>query len=59
MNQQELKEFDKVLLQQRKKITHSKVEARKLLKKLGILHLLVPKGTNKSSGNQVVSGASR
>jgi hypothetical protein len=49
MNQQELKEFDKVLRQQRKEITHSKVAARKLLKKLGILHLLVPKGTNKSS----------
>jgi hypothetical protein len=51
MNQQELKDFYKVLRRQRKEVTHSKVAARKLLKELGILHLLVPKGTNKLSGN--------
>jgi hypothetical protein len=49
MNKQELREFDRVLREQRKRVTHSKAEARKLLRKLGILHLLVPKGTNKSS----------
>lgn len=49
MNQQELKEFDKALRQQLKEGTKSKAAARKVLKKLGILHLLVPKGTNKSS----------
>ena len=47
MNMQELKEFDRILRKQRKEVTHSKAAARKLLKKLGIMHLLVPKGTNK------------
>jgi hypothetical protein len=49
MNQQELEEFDKALRQQLKEGTKSKAAARKVLKKLGILHLLVPIGTNKSS----------
>jgi hypothetical protein len=49
MNKQEFREFDRILREQRSRVTHSKVEARKLLKKLGILHLLVAKGTNKSS----------
>jgi hypothetical protein len=49
MNQQEHKEFDRILRQQRREGTKSKAAARKILKKLGILHLLVPKGTNKSS----------
>ena len=49
MNQQELKEFDKALRQSLKEGTKSKAAARKVLKKLGILHLFVPIGTNKSS----------
>jgi hypothetical protein len=59
MNQQEHKEFDKALRQQLRKGTKSKAAARRVLKRLGILHLLVPIGTNKSSGNKVVSDTSR
>ena len=49
MTKQELKEWDRAQQRQLKEGTKSKVAARKVLKKLGILHLLVPKGTNKAS----------
>lgn len=49
MNEREFKEFDRILRQQQKEVKHSKAAARKLLKQLGIMHLLVPKGTNKAS----------
>ncbi|HZE82916.1 MAG TPA: hypothetical protein VE035_01345 [Puia sp.] len=54
MNKREFKEFEELLLQQQEEVKHSRAAARKLLTKLGIMHLLVPKGTNKLS-----SGSSR
>jgi hypothetical protein len=49
MNEQESKEMDELLRKQQERVKNSKAEARKLLTKLGIMHLLVPKGTNKKS----------
>ncbi|MHA4807243.1 hypothetical protein ACX0G9_04030 [Flavitalea flava] len=49
MNEKEFKEFEELLLKQQEEVKHSKVAAKKLLTKLGIMHLLVPKGTNKFS----------
>jgi hypothetical protein len=49
MNEREFKEFDRILRQQQEEVKRSKTAARKLLKQLGILHLLVPKGTNQAS----------
>ena len=49
MNEQELKELDELLRKRQEKVKRSKAEARKLLTKLGIMHLLVPKGTHKKS----------
>lgn len=49
MNEQEYKEFVELLRLQQEEVKHSKAAARKLLTKLGIMHLLVPKGTNKVS----------
>lgn len=46
------KDYDalrKALLKQRKEITSSKTAAKKFLKDAGVLHLLVPKGTNMSA----------
>jgi hypothetical protein len=40
---QDTKEMLEILREQRKRITSSKKEARKLLKQLGIWHLLIPK----------------
>jgi len=54
MNAREFKEFEELLRKQQEEVKHSKAAARKLLTKLGIMHLLVPKGTNKVS-----SGTSR
>jgi hypothetical protein len=51
MNQQELKEWDMAQRRYRAKNTKSKAAARRIFKKLGILHLLVPIGTNKTAGN--------
>jgi len=39
----------KALQKQRREVTSSKKAARKFLKNAGVLHLLVPKGTSKSS----------
>ena len=47
MNEQEIKEMDEILQKQQERVKSSKAEARKLLTKAGIMHLLVPKGTNK------------
>jgi hypothetical protein len=58
MDQQE-KEFDKILRRESKEVVHSKAAARKFFKKLGILHLLVPKGTNKSPTTKSFPGTSR
>jgi hypothetical protein len=49
MNEKEFKEFEELLRIQQEEVKHSKVAARKLLTKLGIMHILVPKGTNKVS----------
>jgi hypothetical protein len=49
MTKQELKEWDRAQRRQLKEGIKSKAAARRVLKKPGILHLLVPKGTNKSS----------
>jgi hypothetical protein len=49
MNEQEFKEFYRILRKQQREVTRSKAAARKFLKEAGVLHLLVPKGTNKSS----------
>lgn len=38
----------KALQNQRREVTSSKKVARKFLKDAGVLHLFVPKGTNKS-----------
>ena len=48
MNEKELKEFKEILKKQKERVSSSKKEAAKLLNKLGIMHLLVPKGTNQS-----------
>ena len=49
MNEQEFKEFEALLRKRQEEVKHSKVAAKKLLTQLGIMHLLVPKGTNKVS----------
>lgn len=54
MNAREFKEFEELLSKRQEEVKHSKAAAKKLLTKLGIMHLLVPKGTNKVS-----SGTSR
>jgi hypothetical protein len=45
--QQVIKEMHEMLREQRELVASSKEEAEKLLTELGIMHLLVPKGTNK------------
>jgi 4'-phosphopantetheinyl transferase EntD len=47
MTQKEYKEFEELLLKRQEEVKRSKVAARKLLTRLGIMHLLVPKGTSK------------
>ncbi|MES1160172.1 MAG: hypothetical protein ABUM51_05420 [Bacteroidota bacterium] len=49
MNEQESREFDEILRQAQEEVKHSKAAAEKLLTQLGIMHLLVPKGTNKAN----------
>lgn len=49
MNEREFKEFEELLRKRQEKVKHSKAAARRLLTELGIMHLLVPKGTNKTS----------
>jgi hypothetical protein len=49
MTKQEFKEWDEIIRKQQERVKGSKAEARKLLTKLGIMHLLVPKGTHKKS----------
>ena len=45
--QQDIKEMHEMFRRQQERVSSSKEEAEKLLTKLGIMHLLVPKGTNK------------
>jgi hypothetical protein len=47
MTQKEYKQLEDLLLKQQEKVKHSKTAARNLLTRLGIMHLLVPKGTSK------------
>ncbi len=49
MNKKDLKEFDEIVQKQQEKVKTYKAAARKLLTNLGIMHLLVPKGTNKAA----------
>lgn len=49
MNKKDYEALLKALQKQRREVTSSKKAARKFLKAAGVLHLLVPKGTNKSS----------
>ena len=49
MSEQESREFDEILRQAQEEVKHSKAAAEKLLTQLGIMHLLVPKGTNKAN----------
>ena len=49
MNKKDYEALLKALQKQRREVTSSKKAARKFLKDAGVLHLLVPKGTNKSS----------
>ena len=49
MTEREHKEFSRILRETQREVKHSKAAARKFLKEAGILHLLVPKGTNKAS----------
>ena len=49
MNEREFKEWDEIIRKQQEEVKRSKAAAKKLLSQLGIMHLLVPKGTNKSS----------
>jgi hypothetical protein len=49
MSEREFKEFEELLLKRQEEVKHSKVAATKLLTQLGIMHLLVPQGTNKES----------
>ncbi len=49
MTEREHKEFMRFLRKRRKEVTSSKAAARKFLKEAGILHLLVPIGTNKAA----------
>ena len=49
MNEQEFKEFDEILRQHQEEVKHSKAAAEKILTQLGIMHLLVPKGTNNAN----------
>lgn len=47
--QEDIKRMHGYLREQRELVASSKEEAEKLLTELGIMHLLVPKGTNKSN----------
>jgi len=49
MSEQEFKEFDEILRKAQEEVRHSKAAAEKLLTQLGIMHLLVPKGTNNTN----------
>jgi hypothetical protein len=49
MNKKDYEALLKALRKQRREVTSSKKAARKFLKDAGVLHLFVPKGTNKSS----------
>ena len=49
MNKKDYEALLKALQKQRREVTKYKKAARKFLKDAGVLHLLVPIGTNKSS----------
>ncbi|HEY4289447.1 MAG TPA: hypothetical protein VGN00_20235 [Puia sp.] len=49
MNKKNYEALLDALEKQRREVTSSKKAARKFLKDAGVLHLFVPKGTNKSS----------
>jgi hypothetical protein len=49
MNKENYEALLKALQKQRREVTSSKKAARKFLRDAGVLHLFVPKGTNKSS----------
>jgi hypothetical protein len=49
MTEREHREFSRILRKTQQEVKHSKAAARKFLKEAGILHLLVPIGTNKPS----------
>jgi hypothetical protein len=53
MTEKEYNEFREILRRQRERVSSSKEEAEKLLTRLGIMHLLVPKGTNQKNANQI------
>lgn len=52
MTQKEYKEFEAILLKRQEEVKNSKMAARKVLMQAGIMHLLVPKGTNKANAKQ-------
>jgi hypothetical protein len=52
MTQAEYKEMENILLKRQEEVKHSKEAARKYLTEAGIMHLLVPKGTNKKNTNK-------
>jgi hypothetical protein len=49
MNKKDYEALREALQKQRKEVTTSKKAAKKLLTDLGIMHILVPKGTSKES----------
>ena len=49
MSKKELKEFQEILRKQKEEVSSSKEAAAKLLNELGIMHLLVPRHSEKKS----------
>ena len=49
MTEREHKEFSRIMRKRLQEVKRSKAAARKVLERAGILHLLVPIGTNKAS----------
>jgi hypothetical protein len=53
MNKKDYDILREALQKQQKEVTSSKKAAKKFLKDAGVLHLLVPKGTNELTGKPV------